>query len=45
MDTMQLDTDDKFPRLVVDLLDDGAFELPRDTAGAWTVVLAYRGHW
>lgn len=45
MNTMQLDSDDAFPRLELELLEGVTLELPRDTAGNWAVVLAYRGHW
>ena len=43
--TMQLDTDDRFPELELELLDADSLQLPGDLAGDWTVVLAYRGHW
>jgi hypothetical protein len=43
--TMQLDTDDRFTELELELLDADSLQLPGDLAGDWTVVLAYRGHW
>ncbi len=43
--TMQLDTDDRFPELELELLDADSLQLPGGLAGDWTVVLVYRGHW
>lgn len=43
--TMQLDTDDRFPELELELLDADNLQLPGGIVGDWTVVLVYRGHW
>lgn len=40
-----LDSGDRFPRLTFNKVGGGTVRLPDDLAGAWGVVLLYRGHW
>ncbi len=40
-----LDSGDRFPHLVFNAVGGGTVSLPDDLAGAWGVVLLYRGPW
>ncbi len=41
----KLDAGTQFPPLRIALVDGTSLQLPEDTAGKWTVLLLYRGHW
>ena len=41
----QLRQGDPFPRYVVDTVDGGGLEIPRDLLGGFSVLIFYRGHW
>ena len=40
-----LESGDRFPHLMFNKVGGGTVRLPDDLAGAWGVVLLYRGHW
>jgi hypothetical protein len=43
--TQQLHPDDPFPAYVVQTVAGPTLTVPHDLAGAYTVLLFYRGHW
>ena len=40
-----LESGNRFPHLVFNVVGGGTVSLPDDLAGTWSVVLLYRGHW
>lgn len=41
----RLDTGDRFPELSCKSITGYTFELPKEFAGSWGIVLFYRGQW